>query len=217
MKRKVYLKGELGELFGEEFNVFGRNFQECFQCVAANRPTLKNYIADAANAGTNYVILVDGKELSEEDLTEPSSGDIELIPIPAGSKSSWGKIVVGLAVLGTLMFAPGALPGVLTTTSTTGTTVLSTAGTLVSGMATSLALAGIQELLAPDPSVDMDQPDNYLFNGSQQNVVEGDPIPLLYGELRVPGTPISFEIINREFPRNNVIVDSEGNLMLAGV
>ena len=47
--------------------------------------------------------------------------------------------------------------------------------------------------MAPDPSVDQDSPENYAFNGNAQNIVEGDPIPLLYGELRVPGRPVSVE------------------------
>ena len=51
-------------------------------------------------------------------------------------------------------------------------------------------------MMAPDPATDKDGPESYLFNGSQQNVSEGDPIPLLYGELRVPGRPINFELRN---------------------
>ena len=52
--------------------------------------------------------------------------------------------------------------------------------------AANLALAGIQQIMAPDPAVDQDSPTNYLFSGGGNNAKEGDPIPLLYGELRVP-------------------------------
>ena len=52
-------------------------------------------------------------------------------------------------------------------------------------------------MMAPDPSVDIQQdPEDYLFQGSGQNLVEGDPVPVLYGQLRIPGRPISFEIKN---------------------
>ena len=47
--------------------------------------------------------------------------------------------------------------------------------------------------MAPDPSVDSDQEQSYLFNGQEQNVIEGDPVPVLYGRLRVPGQIINFE------------------------
>ena len=49
--------------------------------------------------------------------------------------------------------------------------------------------------MAPDPAVDKDAPTNYLFSGGANNAVEGDPIPILYGELRVPGRPISVDIL----------------------
>lgn len=62
------------------------------------------------------------------------------------------------------------------------------------GMATNLALAGINQMMAPDPSTDADSEQSYLFNGAEQNIIEGDPVPILYGRLRVPGQPISFEI-----------------------
>ena len=55
-------------------------------------------------------------------------------------------------------------------------------------------MAGITQMMAPDPSVDTDQEQSYLFNGAEQNIIEGDPVPILYGKLRVPGQPISFEI-----------------------
>ena len=49
-------------------------------------------------------------------------------------------------------------------------------------------------MMAPDPATDGDQESSYLFNGAEQNIIQGDPVPVLYGQLRVPGQPISFEI-----------------------
>jgi predicted phage tail protein len=62
------------------------------------------------------------------------------------------------------------------------------------GMATNLAMAGVNQMMAPDPSTDSDSEQSYLFNGAEQNIIEGDPVPVLYGRLRVPGQPISFEV-----------------------
>ena len=62
--------------------------------------------------------------------------------------------------------------------------------------ATSLAMTGLSEMMAPDPSVDIDEEQSYLFNGNQQNILEGDPVPVLYGRLQVPGQPINFETEN---------------------
>ena len=35
------------------------------------------------------------------------------------------------------------------------------------------------------------------LNGKQQNIIEGDPVPVLYGKLRVPGQTINFETSNK--------------------
>ena len=90
----------------------------------------------------------------------------------------------------------------------------------------SLAIAGIQQIMAPDPAVDQDNPSNYLFSGGANNSVEGDPIPIMYGELRVPGRPISVDIaqggnsIQRGGTQaiiNNTVVDSANNTNIADV
>lgn len=51
-------------------------------------------------------------------------------------------------------------------------------------------------MMLPDPSVDT-QDESYLFQGSGQTLIEGDPVPLLYGELRIPGRPVSMVVRNQ--------------------
>ena len=34
-----------------------------------------------------------------------------------------------------------------------------------------------------------------------QSVVQGDPVPVLYGKLRVPGQPVNFEITGAGQPK----------------
>ena len=51
-------------------------------------------------------------------------------------------------------------------------------------------------MIGPDPSVDadMEMDQSYLFDGNQDTVTLGNPVPLVYGKMRVPGQPISFEV-----------------------
>ena len=65
-------------------------------------------------------------------------------------------------------------------------------GTMGLGLGINLAMAGIQQMMAPDPSTDSQQDESYIFQGSKQNIAEGDPVPVLYGELRIPGRTVSF-------------------------
>ena len=74
-----------------------------------------------------------------------------------------------------------------------------------------LAMAGVQQMMAPDPSVDNDQDESYLFQGTGQTLIEGDPVPILYGKLRVPGRPISLHVRNERlnfYDHGGVLMDS---------
>jgi hypothetical protein len=99
-------------------------------------------------------------------------------------------------------------------------------GGMALGMTSSLAMAGIQQIMAPDPAVDQDNPTNYIYSGGANNAVEGDPIPIMYGELRVPGRPISVDIaqggnsIQRGGTQaiiNNTVVDAANNTNISDV
>jgi len=72
-------------------------------------------------------------------------------------------------------------------------------GLMAAGLAVNLAMTGVMEMMAPDPSTDSDQESSYMFNGAEQNVIEGDPVPVLYGHLRIPGQPISFDSISSSY------------------
>jgi hypothetical protein len=51
----------------------------------------------------------------------------------------------------------------------------------------------------------------YLM-GAEQNIIEGDPVPVLYGRLRVPGQPVSFEIAGASatYASNGTLVPGKG-------
>jgi hypothetical protein len=70
----------------------------------------------------------------------------------------------------------------------------------------------MSQLMAPDPATDQQNEEGYLFTGDARNVVEGDPVPLLYGELRVPGLPISVEVLPNTTAANNY-ANHSGNYM----
>lgn len=64
----------------------------------------------------------------------------------------------------------------------------------VLGLGVNLALTGLQQLMAPDPSVDTNEQD-YLFSGPQTTVASGNPVPILCGEMIIGGILMSSGII----------------------
>jgi predicted phage tail protein len=144
-----------------------------------------------------FLIDIEDKSIeTEEDFILPlNEGDITIQVAPAGSKSGLGKILAAIAIIAIVYFS-GGFTAIAEVMAGGSMTVGAVAGMVGFSLGMSLAMAGLQQLLAPDPSVDEQSPQSYMFNGSEQNIIEGDPVPILYGELRVPGRPIGFGILN---------------------
>jgi predicted phage tail protein len=212
MMRNIYLEGELGDRYGRELTANVDSVRDAFRLIEANYPDFKTYLVSCHEKDIGFTVDVAGKAIEkEEDLIFPiQSGDIVISPIPAGSKSGGAKILAAVAIIG-LMFVPGgaaligaasaggtSIAGYVAGAASLGVSagIAGTVFTIASTIALNLAMTGLQQLMAPDPATDADEPTSYMFNGSEQNVIEGDPVPILYGELRVPGRPIAFSVVN---------------------
>jgi len=224
MLRNAYLHGELGDKFVPHFEIDCTTPAEVFRCLDANFGGVKEYFLEKAEEGVDYHIEVAGTELEyvEELLMDVKEGDIIITPVPAGSKGI-GKILAAIAIIAVVVYTGGqalalanasaAMAGTATTAVTVGSAIAATGtlGMIAVGFAANLALVGLQEMMAPDPSVDTQTNDEaYLFNGAQQNVQSGDPVPVLYGRLKVPGQPISFEVIGESATQGYGIMGMDG-------
>lgn len=188
MTHKVFLEGELALKFGSVFSFAGNTVADAVKCIQANRPNFRKYLIECHEKDIGFYINVAGKNIEylEECVLPLVKGDIIITPVPAGSSGEGGKDIlkaVGVAILtfvATLVLGPAA-------------------GAYVAyagyGYSMSLAIQGISKMLAPDPATD-EQIESYLFNGNERTVIEGDPVPVLYGELAVPGFPIDFGVSN---------------------
>ena len=220
MKRNVYLEGEMGARFGKEFQIAADSFTDVFKCLKCNFSGFMPYLQECHEKNIGFILEVEGKPIKSEAeaLLIYKEGDMIITPVPAGSKSGPAKILAAVAVTvmtaGMGAFALGAAGGggLAGGLGSAGALLGSGAGGITSflggmmsagggfgmlaqvgiGLGVNLALGGIQQMMAPDPSTDNQQDESYIFQGSKQNIAEGDPVPVLYGELRVPGRTISF-------------------------
>lgn len=204
MTRKIYLEGELGAKFGNEYTMTVNSFSEVFRCLECNFPEVRKYLIDCEERNIGFVCEVAGTPLNSEAelLLEYKEGDMIVTPLPMGSKSGGGKILAAIAIVA-LTFATGGFavaPSLGTMTSSFGSIMaggsMSIGMSIGIGLGINLAMTGIQQMMAPDPSVDSDQDESYLFQGTGQTLIEGDPVPVLYGKLRIPGRPISLQVRN---------------------
>lgn len=193
MKRKIHLQGELKDLYVDSIIADVSSVHEAIKLLEANFPSIRKYFLDCHEKGVGFEII-DGSKILEQEtdlIVDLNSTDLYLTPVISGS-SGVGKVFTAILLVA-LAFTPLGQVALL------GTTL----GTILVGTAINLALTGIAELLAPDPSVDKSAPQAYLFSGSEQNIVEGDPVPVLYGQLEIPGRPISFSVINSAAKNSN--------------
>ena len=76
-------------------------------------------------------------------------------------------------------------------------------GSAVASLGTALMLGGVMQLLSPQQKglSAKDSPDNgasYHFNGPVNTTAQGNPVPLLYGELIVGSAVISAGIYSED-------------------
>tara|TARA_B100000427_G_scaffold173427_2_gene144144 strand:- start:6421 stop:7176 length:756 start_codon:yes stop_codon:yes gene_type:complete len=219
MLRKVYLEGALGSKFIPSFEVEAETLQDVFRCADANFSEFRPYMIDCMENETGFSITVEGSKIIDETqlLLPMKKGDIMITPIPAGSKGI-GKIIAAIVIM-YVMLQIGQIgapihgqPGF--SGFTFGTKEIGKVGMkqalsnamakgfhmkMLAATAVHLGMTGLAEMTAPDPATDSDQESSYMFNGDEQNIIEGDPVPVLYGHLRVPGQPISFDVISSSY------------------
>lgn len=201
MMRKIYLEGEIAERFGTEFDVHATSIKEAISCLETNLQGFREYLVECYERGIGFIFSVENDYLQkdEELLLQYPKGSFTMTALPAGSKSGIAKIFAAIVIVAIVVGTGGfgaAAGGWATTTGTMAG--LTAAGKIAIGVALSLALTGIAQMMAPDPSVDggSETDESNIFQGSAQNINEGDPVPVVYGRLRIPGRPISFEIKN---------------------
>ena len=202
--RKIYLEAQLGQKFGSSHLFCGNTPAEAFRLIASNYPEFRKYLIECYENDIGFHVEVNNEEIDSAECFLPlTKGDIVVTPIPAGSKSSGAKIAASIVLfalgqywaqgalgLGT---ASGSVIGGATAGETAKITLMTYASKAAYALATNLALTGIQQLMAPDPSTDSEQ-EGYLFTGEGRKTIEGAPVPVLYGELRVPGSQVSLEV-----------------------
>ena len=188
MTRNIYLKGKMGKLFGEHWKLNASTVREAMNGIDVQREgKLKQYLIDCTEKGIEFTVQRGGDFLEYDNLQmELGNDDIIITPLPVGAGKTAGRIkaIIGIALI---------VIGVLSLMS--GNPILAVGAWYLIGAGALLASIGIVEMLTPDtPS---NSKDGYLFNGPENSVKQGIPVPLCYGELIVGGAPINFGFTDR--------------------
>lgn len=213
---ELVLQGDLGDRFGRNWKIAADSYGEALACIDANYPEFRKALIDLHEAGGDLSIEIGEKlvESNEELFMHLGRDTIVITPIPSGSKSGSAKAIVGsillIAAIIALPFAIGAYAsasavaaggGILGAAASGFASVALTAMAgiaAVGGIGAMLLVAGLQQMWAPDPSVDQDKV--YFFDGPENTVVGDTPIPILCGEMIIGGVTISSGIRGGSVP-----------------
>jgi predicted phage tail protein len=191
MLRKIRLYGQLAKFIGHRvLEADVANAAEAVRFLVANWPELERHMTDQY-----YRVHANNEDLSLDEVHNPISGDIKIIPVITGA-GAVGRILLGAALLAFAFLVPGAAFGAVLAgkiSSGVGNALL-IAGKISALVGSSLVLGGVAQLLTPTPSANRDEADprkSFSFSGIQNTSRVGLAVPIVYGEMLVGSVVVS--------------------------
>jgi len=181
--RTVRLYGKLGTRFGRRFELAVASPAEAIQALCVLLKGFRRELLESKDKGIAYAVFAGKRNLTKEELELPPGRDeIRIAPILVGSKR--GGILQ--TIIGAVLVVVGAV------VSYFGGGL----GAPLMKFGAVMMLGGVIQMLSPQPSglSARDSPENgasYNFNGPVNTSAQGNPVPLLYGELEVGSAVIS--------------------------
>tara|TARA_Y100001973_G_C5202020_1_gene338581 strand:+ start:1907 stop:2626 length:720 start_codon:yes stop_codon:yes gene_type:complete len=203
----VYLKGELGERFGEKWTMNVSKVQDIFKLVSCQRNGFDAYMQHCIENDIDFAVQRGEDYIDESELMlSLGKDDITITPIPVGSKSKVAKLITAALMIyaGYQMGVPpeatmstgthsSGVNAVFATQAQVGLQTKIASWTLMA-LGTSMGLQTIAQMLMPSPENDNEE-DSYLFSGPQNTTIQGGAVPVLYGEMIVGGANINTSYI----------------------
>ncbi len=186
--RTVRLYGQLGARFGRVFRLAVASPAEAVRALCAQVEGFRRELATSHERGIRYACFVGRRNIGQSELElPPGADDIRIAPVLAGAKQAGlFQTILGAVLIAAATFYTGGLAGI-------GSGGF---GGFMGAMGVSMALGGVMQMLSPQQAglSASDSPDNgasYNFNGPVNTSAQGNPVPLLYGEMVVGSAVIS--------------------------
>jgi len=198
----IRLLGEAGRRFGRRFQLAVKTPAEALRALCVQLPALRQYLLESGENGVNWrVVTEDPNGLDEDQLLWPLSKRMVLAPMPAG-RGGVGRILAGVALVAVAILLPGIGGGVA---ATIFGTAFSSTSLAIGALGLSFIFGGVAELLTPTPKMptvggavggsstegrSTDQLKSFTFDKSNANTLQGEVVPVLYGERIVGALPV---------------------------
>lgn len=174
--RVVRLYGSLGAQFGRYHELVVNSPAEAVRALCSMIDGFERFLTEAKDRGLVFGIFLGKKNIPKEHLSHAAFGgeEIRIAPIVSGSKKAGiFQVVVGIALIVASYFGAPTL-----------------------GVGIAMLAGGVAAMLTPQTKglASQDEVNNrpsYAFNGPVNTQAQGNPIPLLYGEMIVGSAVVS--------------------------
>lgn len=179
--RTIRLYGILGTKFGRVHRLAVHNAREAAIALSVIVPGFEHFLMNSSEKGIEFAVFSGRRNLSADQLEDPAgSQDIRIAPIVRGSKQGGlFQIIAGVVLLVVGFFTGG---------STWGPALMLMGGALAISGAMSMFT---QQPLTKETGDGVNNRASKSFSGVVNTVAQGNPVPLLYGELIVGSAVIS--------------------------
>lgn len=185
----VELGGVLGKHFGKVHRVAANTVRRAVSIIDCNRPGLVTWMKANAKKYQKYHIRVERQDgaiydMSESEFQMDNNGTMKSIRITPIYRGSGQKIVGAVQVV---------VGVILMVVAVASSSVTGGASLAMFSAGFAMAFGGVAALLSKQPSnklSSVDNKDSYYFDGPQNTVSQGNPVPLIYGDEILVGSQI---------------------------
>lgn len=189
----IRLYGKLGTRFGRVHRLAVASAAEAVRALCMIKPGFERELMTSRDRGINYAVFLGKKNITQEELIDPSGRDeIRIAPILQGSgRGGFFQTILGAALMVFAMWATNGFSGLASWAET-----MKSGWGIVATMGMSMAMGGVMQMLSPQMKGlgAKDRPENgasYAFNGAVNTTAQGNPVPLGYGRLIVGSAVVS--------------------------
>lgn len=196
---KVELLGELGNKFGNSYSLDVKTPAEAIRALCANFRTFRSYMENSDKEGVGYQILTQDDNVTLDEIHNPASKTIKIVPVMMGAKGGGLlPVIIGAALIVASFYIPGSIFFIEAALATgIGVGTMATAALAIGA---SLMLSGVTQMLSPTPQVSSttgytneneEKKPSYFYNGAVNTTSQGHAIPLGYGRLIIGSAVVS--------------------------
>lgn len=224
---KIFLHGEIGKKFGKEWNLNVKSPNEALRAINANTDNFFKFLSSKENENIYYRVYANKKPVKNKEELGLESKNIEnlhLFPVIRGSdrkKDAYRMMGYGAAGMG-ISFGLDALGDYIGGTVGKVVGFIADIGYEISG---ALITQGAIMLLQKDPPAPpaedvapaQKNTSSFTFARPLNNSVQGAPVPVGYGRLRIGTHVVSSHLMNTRLVAFNQVrsevIDEDNELV----